>query len=434
MNLLHANDRAGQHPQSWYAATATPPGPYPALKGAQRADVCVIGGGYTGLSAALHLAEQGMDVVLLEGQRLGFGASGRNGGQLGSGQRQEQDVLERWMGRDDARALWQVAEDANALLQDLIARHDIDCAYRPGVVHAECHARDVPHNHAYASKLADEYGYDRVEVLDRDAMRALVGSPLYHGGSVDWGAGHLHPLRLAFGLARAAETAGVRLHEGAEVHHIQHGTPAEIRTGQGHVRADHVVLAVNGYLTGLDRDQAARIAPINNFIVATEPLGDAAAAVLARDVAVADSKYVVNYFRLSEDGRLLFGGGESYGMRFPRDIAATVRKPMRQVFPHLADVGIDYAWGGTLGITTKRLPHFSTPRANVWAAGGYSGHGVALATLAGRILAQAVAGQAGQFDLMARLPCPRFPGGPVFRSPLATLAMSWFALRDRLGV
>ncbi|WP_095590567.1 NAD(P)/FAD-dependent oxidoreductase [Actibacterium ureilyticum] len=433
MNVLHANDRAGEHAPSWYAATATPPGPYPALKGAHRADVCVIGGGYTGLSAALHLAEQGMDVILVEAQRVGFGASGRNGGQVGSGQRQEQDVLERWMGRDDARALWGVGEAAKTLIADLIARHDIDCAYRPGVVHAECHARDVPHNHGYARKLAADYGYDRVEVLDRDAMRALVGSPLYHGGSVDWGAGHLHPLRLAFGLARAAENAGARLFERSEVHHIQHGDRVELRTGQGQVQADHLVLAVNGYMTGLDRDQAARIAPINNFIVATKPLADPGA-ILARDVAVADSKYVVNYFRLSEDGRLLFGGGESYGMRFPRDIAATVRKPMEQVFPQLAGVGIDHAWGGTLGITTKRLPHFSHPSPNVWAAGGYSGHGVALATLAGRILAKAVAGQAGQFDLMARLPCPRFPGGPVFRSPLAILAMSWFALRDRLGV
>lgn len=433
MNVLHANDRAGEHAPSWYAATATPPGPYPALKGAHRADVCVIGGGYTGLSAALHLAEQGMDVILVEAQRVGFGASGRNGGQVGSGQRQEQDVLERWVGHDDAHALWGVGEEAKALVADLVAQHDIDCAYRPGVVHAECRARDVPHNHAYAHKLAEEYGYDQVEPLDRDAMRALVGSPLYHGGSVDWGAGHLHPLRLAFGLARAAENAGARLFERSEVHHIRHGNRVEIRTGQGQVHADHVVLAVNGYMTGLDRDQAARIAPINNFIVATEPLADPSA-VLARDVAVADSKYVVNYFRLSEDGRLLFGGGESYGMRFPRDIAATVHKPMLQVFPQLADVRTDYAWGGTLGITAKRLPHFSHPYANVWAAGGYSGHGVALATLAGRILAQAVAGQAGQFDLMARLPCPRFPGGPVFRSPLAVLAMSWFALRDRLGV
>ncbi len=434
MNLLHANDRAGAHPDSWYAATATPPDPTAPLKGEVRADVCVIGGGYTGLSAALHLAQRGYDVVLLEAHRAGFGASGRNGGQVGSGQRVEQDVLERMVGPDDAHKLWQLGEEAKSLIQSLIRDHQIDCDYRPGVVHADWHARDVPHSHAYVEKLARDYGYTQTEPLDRDAMQALVRAPGYQGGSVDWGAGHLHPLSFAIGLARAAQAAGVRLFEGSEVHHIHKGTPATVQTGQGRVRADHVVLATNGYLMGLDRAQSARVMPINNFVVATEPLGARADEVLTRDVAVADSKFVVNYFRLSADKRLLFGGGESYGYRFPSDIAAVVRAPMQQVFPQLRDVKIDYAWGGTLAITRSRLPFFSRPAPNMLAAAGYSGHGVALATLAGQIMAETIAGQAERFDTMARLPCPRFPGGPAARSPLLKLAMTWFAMRDRLGI
>ncbi|MDY6857762.1 MAG: FAD-binding oxidoreductase [Pseudomonadota bacterium] len=434
MNLLFSNDRPGTYPESWYAATATPPGPFPELRGDTRADVCVIGGGYTGLSAALHLAGRGYDVVLLEAHRMGFGASGRNGGQVGSGQRLEQDALERLMGDEDATRLWHLAEDAKALVAALIADHGIDCAYRPGVVHADWHAADVPHSHAYAEKLLREYEYDLIEPLTRDEMQALVGTTAYQGGYVDWGAGHLHPLAFAFGLARAAADAGARLHERSHVHHIRHGAQAVVQTDKGRVTADHVILAANGYLGGLDRKVAARVMPINNFILATEPLGERADTVLTRDVAVADSKFVVNYFRLSADKRLLFGGGESYGYSFPSDIAATVRKPMLEVFPHLRDVKTDYAWGGTLAITMNRLPFFTRPAANMLSASGYSGHGVALAVLAGRIMAEATAGQAEQFDLMARIPTPRFPGGSALRTPLLALAMSWYAMRDRIGV
>ncbi|MCV2882603.1 NAD(P)/FAD-dependent oxidoreductase [Actibacterium sp. XHP0104] len=433
MNLLYANDRPGEYPASWYAATATPPGPYAPLRGETRADVCVVGGGYTGLSAALHLAQAGVRVVLVEAQRVGFGASGRNGGQIGSGQRLEQDALERMLGRSDARALWDLAEDGKALIHALCDAHGIDAGYRPGVVHADWHARDVPHAHAYADKLRRDYGYDQIEPLNRDQIRALVGSAAYQGGTVDWGAGHLHPLRLAFGLARAAADAGVVIHEQSPVHHIQHGQTAVVQTDKGRVLADHVILATNGYGTGLDRKVAARVMPINNFIAATAPLPDPSA-ILARDVAVADSKFVINYFRLSEDGRLLFGGGESYGYRFPVDIAATVRKPMAEVFPQLADVVIDHAWGGTLAITMNRLPHVARVAPNVLSAGGYSGHGVALAVLAGKLMAGATQGQNDGFDLMARLPIQRFPGGTALRSPLLVLAMSWFAMRDRLGL
>ncbi len=433
MNLLHANDRPGAYPPSWYAATAAAPPPFPALRGETRADVCIVGGGYTGLSAALHLAQRGYDVALLEAHRVGFGASGRNGGQVGTGQRLEVDDLERMFGAATARLLWDMAEEAKALVKHLIDHHGIPANWTPGVAHALWQARDVPHAHALAGKLARDYGYGQVEPLDRAGIRALVDSPAYQGGAVDWGAAHIHPLAYAFGLAKAAAAAGARIHERAEVHRIDEGGEVVVRTGEGVVRARHLILAANGYLGGLNRHVAARVMPINNFIVATEPLGDRAETLIRKGVAVADSRFVVNYFRLSPDGRLLFGGGESYGYRFP-DIAATVRKPLSQVFPDLAEVKIDYAWGGTLAITMSRLPCFARPAPNILSASGYSGHGVALSTFAGKVLAEAVAGQAERFDVMAHLPSRPFPGGAGLRTPLLVLAMTWYGLRDRLGV
>lgn len=433
MNLLHSNDKTGEYPPSWYAATAEAPEPFPDLRGETHADVCVVGGGYTGLSAALHLAERGYDVVLLEAHRVGFGASGRNGGQVGSGQRLEVDALEKMFGQSRARQLWDIAEEAKALVKALIEAHDIPADWTPGIAHTYWQARDVAHEHVLAEKLARDYDYTQVEPLSRDAMRELVDSPAYHGGAVDWGAAHIHPLAFAFGLAHAANAAGVRIYERSEVHHIDEGPTARVSTGKGKIHAAHVILAGNGYLGHLNRHIMARVMPINNFIVATEPLGARAESLIRKNIAVADSKFVVNYFRLSPDGRLLFGGGESYGYRFP-DIKATVRKPMLEVFPDLKDVKIDYAWGGTLAITMNRLPCFTRPSANILSASGYSGHGVAMATLAGKLMAEAISGQAERFDIMADLPIRAFPGGAAFRSPLLALAMSWYSLRDRLGI
>ncbi len=433
MNLLYANDRPGQHPASYYAATAAPLEPLPALKGMRRADVCVVGGGYTGLSAALHLAQAGFDVVLLEAHRMGFGASGRNGGQVGSGQRQDQTWIERAVGREQAHRLWDFAEESKNLVRDLIKLHDMPVTFHPGVAHACWSASEVDHARDYAEKLHRDYGYDQIEPLDRESIRRLIGSNAYHGGDIDRGAGHLHPLNFAIGLAQAASCAGAHLFERSEVHHIEYGAKPVVSTGTGKVTCDHVILACNGYLGHLNEQVAAKVMPINNFIIATEPLGDRAAGVLSEPVAVADTKFVVNYWRLSEDNRLLFGGGESYGYRFP-DIVKTVTKPMLQVYPQLKGTKIDYAWGGTLAITLNRMPCFTRPATNTLSASGYSGHGVALATMAGKVMAEAVRGQASQFDLMASLPQPRFPGGPAFRWPALALAMTWYSMRDRLGI
>lgn len=433
MKLLHINDKRGEYPPSYYAATATPLAPFPMLKGQHKADVCIVGGGYTGLSAALHLAQRGYDVVLLEAHRAGFGASGRNGGQVGSGQRQDQVWLEKTVGKENAHRLWSLAEEAKALVRSLITYHAMPVTFHPGIAHACRTEAEVRDTHAYAEKLHRDYGYTHLEPLDQAGIRRLIGSTAYKGGTIDRDAGHLHPLNYALGLAAAAAKAGVRIHEMSEVHRVEPGQNPVVRTSAGHVTCDTVILAGNGYLGQLNLQVAAKVMPINNFIIATEPLGDRAKDILAEPVAVDDSRFVVNYWRLSEDNRLLFGGGESYGYRFP-DILKTVSKPMLEVYPQLKDARIDYAWGGTLAITMNRMPCFTRPAKNVLSASGYSGHGIAMATLAGKLLAEATAAQSERFDLMASLPQPRFPGGVTLRSPLLVMAMTWYAMRDRLGL
>lgn len=432
VKLLYANDERGAYPASWYAATTEPLPPFPPLRGEARADVCVIGAGYTGLSAALHLAEAGRDVVLIDAQRVGFGASGRNGGQLGSGQRRDQMELEEMLGPNQARQLWELGEDAKSFTKSLIAKHNIDCHLRPGIAWTASSEADVGELHEYASHMDRVYDYP-LEVLDAAACQALCPSPDYKGGLVDRDAAHLHPLRFAVGLAKAAAAAGVRIFEQTEAHHIEHSAQPVVRTDRGRITADHVVLATNGYSQALSRKIAARVMPINNFIVATEPLGDRATEVLTQDIAVADSRFVVNYFRLSHDKRLLFGGGETYGYRFPKDVAPIARKPMLEIFPHLKDVKIDFAWGGTLAITMKRLPFLTRVADNILSASGYSGHGVGTATHSGWLMAKAIEGDGDGFDAMSAIPTTPFPGGPAMRSPLLTLGMTWYALRDRLG-
>ena len=432
--FLTANDRPGEHAPSWYAATADPGPPRPPLDGSAAPDVCVVGAGFTGVSAALHLAEAGLDVLVLDANRIGWGASGRNGGQLGSGQRVEQRFFERKFGMDHARRLWDIAEEAKLLVRGRIRRHNIDCQLKPGVLRAVHRKRDVSAVHAYAMHLRESYGYESVRALSEDEFRSLTQAKGYFGGVLDTGAAHLHPLRLVQGLARAAEAAGARFCETTRAESLDASHQrVRIRTPGGEVRAKHLVIACNGYLDDLAPALAARILPIHNYILATEPLGNQRASKLIRDnIAVVDTRFVVNYFRLSADRRMLFGGGEGYGTRFPYDIAAFVRRNMLRIYPQLDDARIDYAWGGTLAITVNRLPHFARPAPNVISASGYSGHGIALSNWAGMAIAEAIRGTAASFDVLERLPVPRLPAGVVFGAPLLTLALILHGLRDRL--
>ena len=373
--------------RSWYYATAVDLVDYPRLTERLRADVCVVGGGYTGLSAALELAERGYSVVLLDGYRIGSGASGRNGGVLGMGQRKDQDELERWLGAGTARRLWDLAVEANTLVRERVDRYAIACDLKNGELHAAHKRRYVDDYWRYVDLLAERYGYVHCRKVDGAEISAMLGTDRYYGGYLDPGAGHLHPLNLALGLARGCREAGVRLFERSAV--LSYGPPAgsagagrvAVRTAEGQVDADYLVLACNGYLGRLARGIESYQMPINNFMLATAPLGEATARRINRDdVAVVDSRFVVNYFHLSPDQRLLFGGGENYSARFPRDIAAFVRRPLARVYPELADVAVDFAWGGTLAITLKRMPHFGRDGHVFWAQ-GYSGHGVAMANL-----------------------------------------------------
>jgi gamma-glutamylputrescine oxidase len=433
VDFLTANDRDGEYPQSYYAASAPILAPFPPLEGECAADVCIVGAGYTGLSAALHCAARGMRVVLLDAQRVGWGASGRNGGQAGADQREDQQTLEKMLGDEHARRLFELGLESITAVKELISRYAIDCHLKPGILLVDHKRSYTEYSRATVDHLNSKYDYAGMQFVDRDGVSERIGSDVYHSGILDTAAAHLHPLRYALGLAKAAVAGGVTIHERSRVTNITHGAKVRIETEQGSVTADHVLLACNGYVGDLDKNVAAHVMPINNFIIATEPLSDELARSLIRDdVAVADSKFVVNYWRLSQDNRLLFGGRESYGYRFAEDIKRYVRKPMLKVYPQLKDVRIDYGWGGTLAITRSRLPHFARVAPNVLSASGYSGHGVSMATLAGKLAAEAIAGQAERFDTMASIPNAPFPGGALLRWPALVLGMVWYGLRDKL--
>ncbi len=431
--LLDVNDTPFEYPATAYAAGITSLPECPEAEGAIDCDVCVIGGGFTGLSAALHLAQRGYDVRLLEAQRIGFGASGRNGGQVGRGQRLDQLELEALVGQTLARTLWDFGEQAVELVRALAASENVHADFHEGLLYTDHKARYSAYSQRLVDTLRERYGCNDVAYLDRDAVRERVGSPGYHSGVLFNRAGHIDPLQLALGIARMAQSAGAHVHERSRVTRITTGTRPGVRTDKATISSDYLVLACNGYIGDLHPDVTRRVMPINNYIASTAPMSpDMQESIIRGNLAVADSRFVVNYFRFSDDHRLLFGGSESYGYRFPRDIEAKVRKPLIRVFPQLADVDIDHAWGGTLGITMKRLPHYACYGGNVFSLSGFSGHGVAMGTLSGQIAAETIAGQAERFDIMAQVPTPRFPGGLAMRHPLLVLGMLWYSLRDRL--
>ena len=428
--------------ESYYLASAVGQRARPQLNGDREGDVCIVGAGYTGLSCALHLATRGLKVVVLEAQYAGFGASGRNGGQVIPGQRVDQDELERRYGDAHARALWDLAREANALVRDLIATHTIECDRTDGHIVAavrDGHARELEQ---YVDHLSQRYAYTTAHYVPATEMPALVATRNYKGGLYDSSGFHLHPLNYALGLARAADDAGAAILEHSPAITIKRGDKIQIETGsytysnavQGRVTAKFLVLAGNAYLGDLVPELSQKIMPISNYIAATEPLGAARAkALIPSGAAVADTKFVLDYYRLSADGRLLFGGGETYGDRDVENAAEIVRPHILRVFPQLDDVKIDYAWGGRLAITMPRLPHIGRLAPNLYFAQGYSGQGVAIATLAGKLIAEAIVGQAGRFDVYERLNVPALPGGALLRKPLLKLALTWYALRDRLG-
>jgi gamma-glutamylputrescine oxidase len=423
------------HPAaSWYAQTATPFPALPELQQDTRADVCVVGAGYTGLGAALELATRGVSVVVLEAAQVGSGGSGRNGGQVHTGQRNDQAWLEKTLGRDAAMDLWTMSQQARAHLLALIADHAIACDFRPGMIHARHKRGGEGEDAAHIDLMRSRYGYDQLALIDAADLANELGTDVYHGGLVDRGGGHLHPLNLALGMARAAMAAGALIHERTRATAWRReGGAIVVETPESRVTCDQLILTGDGYLDALAGGAArARVMPINNFILATEPLGDRADAILKSNAAVADSRFVINYFRKSPDGRLIFGGGENYRPGFPPDLKAFVRRHMLKIYPDLADVEVTHAWGGTLGITVHRAPFVRELAPGVRIAAGYSGQGVMLAPWFGKLLADAALGDGEGVELLARLPTPPFPGGRLLRWPLTVAGLSWYAMRDRI--
>lgn len=422
------------HPDSYYAASANPAPVYPALEGTVEADVCVIGAGYTGLSSALHLAERGYKVVVLEAERVAWGASGRNGGHVGVGQRRGQEDLEKMLGLHTARCLWDMSVEAVQLVESLIHRHRIRCDLKRGIMHLAAKCSHNDHLKEEVELLRERYGYEEIRYADEEEVRSLVGSERYFGAQVDSGSLHLHPLNFALGLADAAAAAGVQFCEHSRVTRYRGGSPCIVETSKGRVRAGNVVLACNGYLGKLEPRMAGKIMPINNFVLATEPLSDSLAKeLIANDHALQDTLFVIDYWKLSGDNRLIFGGGENYSSRFPQDIGSFVRKYMLRVYPQLADTQIDFGWGGTLAITLNRMPHLGRLEPNVYYSQGYSGHGVPTATFAGKLIAEVIAGTEERFDSLAQIPTPTFPGGTLLRWPALVTGMLYYSLKDKLG-
>ena len=417
---------------SYYRVSANAHPDHPRLEGEHSADVCVIGAGFTGMSAALELAERGFDVAVVEAETVGWGASGRNGGQICTGFSTGLNKLEAQVGKEDARKCWDLAEEAKTLMRQRIERYNIDCDVKWGYIHVAPKRGDV----GYLEEMQTEYealDYGDTELLSKQELEYRLGSSLYQGGLRDAGAGHLHPLNYCLGLADAAISHGARVFEHSKVTHVETGANPEVRTEHGVIRAKFVVVAGNAYLGRLIPKLYSKVMPVGSFILATEPLGENRARSLIRnDDAICDTNFVVDYFRLSGDQRLLFGGRCSYSTIEPKDLAGFMRPRMLKVFPQLDDVSLDYCWGGYIGITMNRIPDMGRLTDTVYYAHGFSGQGVLLTGMYGKLIAEAIAGQAGRFDLLSRFKHTSFPGGPI-RTPMLVLAMLYHRMLDMVG-
>lgn len=423
-----------EHVKSFYAASANPHAPWPTLSGDQECDVCVVGGGYTGLSSALHLAERGYQVVLLEAARIGFGASGRNGGQIVNSYSRDIDTIERNCPPEQARLLGNMLFEGGDIIRERIERYQIQCDFRQGGVFAADTEKQLHELKAQKERWG-RWGNDQMELLDKEGIRDVVQTERYVGGLLDKRGGHIHPLNLALGEAEAIRSLGGRIFEQSPVTDIVPGERVLVKTAQGTVKARFVVVAGNAYLGNLVPELAAKSMPCGTQVVATEVLGEERAReLLPQNYCVEDCNYLLDYYRTTGDHRLIYGGGVVYGARDPADIERLIMPKLLKTFPQLAGVKVEYTWTGNFLLTLSRLPQFGRIGSNIYYMQGYSGHGVTCTHLAGKLLAEALAGQAERFDAFARLPHYPFPGGRLLRVPLTAMGAVWYSLRDSLRV
>lgn len=421
---------ATRHVNSWYAVTANRRTDYPMLRDDVRCEVAVVGAGFTGLSAALFLAERGVDVVVLEASKVGWGASGRNGGQLIDGF-VDVDKIERRLGGRAAEIAWQMGVECREIVLERIERYRIDCDLKFGYIDLALTRRDLGHFSAEIERKK-RLGYPHeLRFVPKEELPAYIGSECYVGGLVNRANGHLHPLNLCIGEATAAEANGARIFERSPVTRIRHGRQPVVETATGRVRADKVVLAGNAYLGQVEPKLYGAVIPSGSYVIATEPLGaERARELLPQDMAACDQKVGLDYFRLTSDHRLLFGGLCNYSGRDPKNITAALRPNMLKVFPQLEDVRIEYEWGGYIAISINRIPQLGRIAENTYYAQGYSGHGVAPTHMAGKVLADAIGGDTERLDLFARVGHLKLPGGKWFANPALALGMLYYRLKE----
>jgi gamma-glutamylputrescine oxidase len=422
------------HPASYYAASAHASPARPALQGEASCDVCVIGAGYTGLSTAIALAEAGYRVLVLEAARVGYGASGRNGGQIVNSYSRDLDVIEQRHGAETARQMGAMAFEGGRIIRERVARYAIACDLKPGNVFAALTHRQMDELEAKKA-LWERFGHSGLHLVSAQEMPGFVGSERYVGGLLDdWG-GHIHPLNLALGEAAAFESLGGIIHENSPVVRLDYGSPARVHTAEGSVQAGFVVIAGNAYLGHLVPELAEKSLPCGTQMIATEPLSaELARRLLPQDNCIEDCNFLLDYYRLSADQRLLYGGGTVYGARESARIEQQIRVNLHKTFPQLASVRIDYAWTGNFLLTLSRLPQAGRLGSNIYYSQGCSGHGVTYTHLAGVLLAEAIKGQSQRLDVFASLPHMNFPGGRLFRVPMLTLGAWYYGLRDKWGV
>jgi glycine/D-amino acid oxidase-like deaminating enzyme len=424
-----------EHTSSYYAATAHWQTDYPLLAGEHRCDVAVVGAGFTGLSTALHLAERGYDVAIIEANRVGWGASGRNGGQLIDGIVEVKKISEigRKYGESAANTLRQIGIDSRDVVLDGIKKYGINCDLKFGFLDVALTQEDLDYFEAEVERKRSLNYPHKMEIVPRDQLHTVVGSDMYIGGMVHRGNGHLHPLNLCIGEARAAEENGARIFEQSRVTRIHHGAKPRVETNDGVMHANKVVLAGNAYLGKSEPRLYGKVIPAGSYIIATEPLGDELATeLLPQDMAVCDQRVGLDYYRLSADKRMLFGGLCNYSGRHPKDITASIRPRMIKVFPQLENVRVDYEWGGYIAITIKRIPQMGRIQGNTYYSHGYSGHGLAPTHIAGQILADMICGDSERFDVFERVRHWKLPGGKWFANPALALGMFYYRLKEIL--